>query len=107
MANTHTPFVRSCVALWLAGTSETTFCVADVIACLKDTHTSLEAVDLSKAVSNELVRLEYIGKLVSHVGKLEDGCGVGRPPRVYARSVCPHMMVAFQQKSTDGSLQQC
>jgi hypothetical protein len=26
---------------------------------------------------------------------------------VYARRVCPHMMVAFQQKSTDGSLQQC
>ena len=106
MANPNTPFVRSCVALWLAGTTEDQWSVADVIACLKQAHTSLEAIDVSKAVSNELVRLEYIGKLVSHKGTLEDGCGVGRPPRVYRRRTCPQLMSVFLKTPTNGSVQQ-
>jgi hypothetical protein len=106
MANEHTPFVRSCVALWLAGTVQTQWSVADVIYDLKEKHTSLDGVDVSKAVSNELVRLEYIGKLISTQGSLEDGCGVGRPPRLYRRRTCPQLMSVFLKTPTNGSVQQ-
>lgn len=101
--NNSTPFVRSCIALWLAGTTETQFSVADIITGLKQAHTSLESLDsiyLCKSVSNELTRLEYIGKLESYQGTLEDGCGVGRPPRVYRRRVCLALL-----KPTNGSVQ--
>jgi hypothetical protein len=102
--NNVTPFVRSCVALWLAGTKEGQWSVADVIYDLREAHTSLGEVDVSKAVSNELVRLEYIGKLSSYQGSLDDGCGVGRPPRVYCRRVCPTLLPEFQSP-TNGSVQ--
>lgn len=90
--NETTPFVRQCIALWVAGCTETQFSIADIIAGLQQAHTSLTGVDLSKAVSNELTRLEYVGKLMSKPGTFEDGCGVGRPPRVYTKRFCPVLL---------------
>lgn len=86
--NEITPFVRQCIALWIAGVGNVSFSVADVVSGLYESHPSLDGIDVSKAVSNELVRLEHVGKLSSHVGSVEDGCGFGRPPRVYVKRYC-------------------
>ena len=86
--NDATPFVRQCVALWVAGVGSVSFSVANVVNGLHEAHPSLDDIDVSKAVSNELVRLEHVGKLTSHVGSVEDGCGMGRPPRVYVKRYC-------------------
>lgn len=86
--NETTPFVRQCISLWLARCDKSQFSIADIIAGIQKQHTTLQGVDLSKAVSNELTRLEYIGKLRSEQGTLEDGCGVGRPPKVYTKRFC-------------------
>ena len=81
-----TPFVRQCVGLWIAGTKLGEFTVSDLQTALQEEHTALLDVDLCKAVSNELIRLETKHKLLSRKGiKGLDGCGVGRPPRVYRR----------------------
>lgn len=82
--NESTPFVRACVNLWIAGTTLVEFTVAEVITDLQVTHQSLTRIDLSKAVSNELYRLETKHKLQSKKGiRGVHGCGIGRTPRVY------------------------
>lgn len=86
--NEGTPFIRQCISLWLASARSPQFSIADIIAGLQRQHTSLQGLELSKPVSNELTRLEYVGKLISQNGTLEDGCGVGRPPRVYTKRLC-------------------
>mgnify|MGYP001585581045 CR=1 FL=1 len=86
--NEATPFVRQCMALWVASNRNLRFSIADIIAGLQKAHIGLAGIDLSKAVSNELTRLEYVGILSSEQGTFEDGCGVGRPPRVYVKRVC-------------------
>lgn len=84
--NYETPFIRQCIGLWMAGTKLTEFTVADIQTALHEAHTSLFTQDLCKAVSNELIRLETKHRLLSRKGiKGVDGCGVGRPPRVYRK----------------------
>lgn len=84
--NPATPYVRQCVNLWLAQTTMHEFTVSEVSSGIEDKHEALEGVDLSKSVSNELVRHETLGLLISRKGvKGVDGCGTGRPPRVYRK----------------------
>lgn len=84
--NYETPFIRECINLWLASNTLKEFTVADIQTALQDTHKSLYTLDLCKAVSNELIRLETKHRLLSRKGiKGIDGCGVGRPPRVYRK----------------------
>lgn len=86
--NSITPFLRQCVNLWLAGWTKPEFTVTDVSTGLYQAHTAFIDVDMTKAISNELVRLETRHKLVSRRGvKGVDGSGIGRPPRVYRKLV--------------------
>lgn len=88
MVNQVTPYVRSCVNLWLAGSTLKEFTVSELIQDLEGQHETLQGVDLCKAISNELIRLETQHKLLSRKGvKGFDGCGMGRPPRVYRRNM--------------------
>jgi hypothetical protein len=86
--NNETPFVRQCVALWLAQYGTLEMCVPSIVNDLKQAHASLEDIDITKAVSNEMIRLETLGKLTSRVGTVDDGCGIGRPPRLYKKRYC-------------------
>lgn len=87
--NDVTPFVRQCIALWLASNRQATFSVSEVCKSLQDQHKSLQDLDLTKSVSNELIRLETIGLLSSRKGfKGESPNETGRPPRVYKRVYC-------------------
>lgn len=82
--NETTPFVRQCVNLWIAGTKLKEFTVSEVQTDLWEAHSGLLDLDLCKAISNELIRLETKHRLLSRRGiKGVDGCGLGRPPRVY------------------------
>lgn len=89
MTNEITPFVRSCVNLWLAETLLTEFTVSNIISDLADKHPGLDELpSLCKSVSNELVRLETAHKLKSRAGiKGVDGSGVGRTPRAYRKNM--------------------
>lgn len=83
-----TPFVRQCVYMWIAHNLHHEFTVAHLISDLQHKHRELAELDLCKAISNELIRLERFHKLGSRQGvKGEDGCGQGRPPRVYKRKI--------------------
>lgn len=100
MVNQVTPYVRSCVNLWLAGCTLAEFTVSELIQALEGQHETLVGVDLCKAISNELIRLETQHKLLSRKGvKGFDGCGQGRPPRVYRRNMI------FKADPTNGSRQ--
>lgn len=82
--NYETPYMRQRIALWLAGTTLYEFTVSDIMQGVDIPADSVQTVDLCKAVSNELIRLETQHRLLSRKGvKGVDGCGVGRPPRVY------------------------
>ena len=82
--NYETPFVRQCINVWLAGTTLKEFTVSDIMEDIVLPPDTRLSVDLCKAVSNELIRLETQHRLLSRKGiKGFDGCGVGRPPRVY------------------------
>lgn len=64
------------------------FTVWEVQRGVEKAHKALEDLDLSKAISNELQRLERWHKLGSRKGiKGEGGCGLGRPPRVFYRKI--------------------
>ena len=79
-----TPFVRQCVNLWIAGCKQNEFTVSDIVQDLSKRYPALVVVDVLKAVSNELQRLQTKHKLASRKGvKGVDGCGMGRPPRVF------------------------
>lgn len=83
--NDCTKFVRECISLWIAGTQLKEFTVSELQSDLQERHRLLD-VDLCKAVSNELIRLESKHRLLSRRGvKGLDGCGLGRPPRVYRK----------------------
>ena len=89
ITNEITPFVRSCVNLWLAETVLTEFTIADITPNLEEKHPGLKGLaSICKTVSNELVRLQTAHKLLSRKGiKGVDGCGVGRTPRVYRKNM--------------------
>lgn len=101
--NQATPFIRQCVGLWLASCRTPKFSIADIIAGLQRRHASLQALDLSKAVSNELVRLEYVGKLTSEPGTFDDGCGIGRPPKLYTKRICKASLVKMKRRTVVAS----
>lgn len=86
-----TPFIRQCIYMWIAGNNLEEFTVWEVQRGVESAHKALEELkdlDLSKAVSNELQRLERWHKLGSRKGiKGEGGCGLGRPPRVFYRKI--------------------
>lgn len=87
--NEITPYVRSCVNLWLADTTLKEFSVSDILPDLERKHKELSALpSLCKSVSNELVRLQTAHKLLSRKGiKGVDGSGVGRTPRAYRKNM--------------------
>lgn len=89
MTNEITPFIRSCVNLWLAETVLPEFTVSQIISDLAKKHPGLhELPSLCKSVSNDLVRLETAHKLLSRSGiKGVDGSGVGRTPRAYRKNM--------------------
>lgn len=87
LKNVETPFVRRCVALWLASSGDGEFTSVQVTADLKRLHPSLVHLDTQKAVSNELIRLEGKHKLGSRKADAHYGCGVGRRPRLYRKKI--------------------
>lgn len=83
-----TPYIRQCIHLWLAGTDLQEFTVWEVTRGLERDHSTFADIDISKAVSNELQRLERWHKLGSRKGvKGEAGCGLGRPPRTFYKKI--------------------
>lgn len=83
-----TPFIRQCVYMWIAGNPLSEFTVWEVQRGVEKAHKVVADLDLSKAVSNELQRLEWQHKLGSRKGiRGEGGCGLGRPPRVFYRKI--------------------
>lgn len=85
--NELTPFVRQCMALWLAeNKSRDYFTVSEICSDLKLKHDVLDEIDLTKYVSNDLIRLEKVGILKSYKGVVSNG--TGRPPKVYQRVYC-------------------
>jgi hypothetical protein len=87
--NEITPYVRSCVNLWLASTTLLEFSVSDIVPELERKHEGLSELPcICKSVSNELVRLETAHKLLSRKGiKGVHGSGVGRTPRAYRKNM--------------------
>ena len=79
--NKETILIRNIVSGWLNRVNPDTFTVpiilSDVGSLLKE---SFRDLDLSKALSNELIRREQDGWLIC-VGR--DIVGLGRPPKVY------------------------
>lgn len=87
--NEHTPFIRQCIALWLAQNAYHSFSVPSVVTDLIQTYSGLQGIDITKAVSNEMIRLEKLGNFTSRQGStVEDGCGIGRPPLIYTKRFC-------------------
>lgn len=87
----QTPAIRQCVNNWLATYTEIEqFTVSSVCSDIADDEVFI-SVDASKAVHNELARLETQHKLKSRPGCIDDKAtlspGVGRPPRVYWRNM--------------------
>lgn len=85
--NVETPFIRQCVALWLAGHDDPEFTSIRIASDLQDKHPALRDINITKAVSNELIRLEGKHKLGSRKGTSDDWCGNGRPPKLYRKKV--------------------
>lgn len=83
----HTPMIREYVHEWLSSRLDD-FSIADLIRDHEDVSTGLGSVELCKAISNELMRLERRHRLSSRHGvKGVDGCGVGRTPKVFSIKV--------------------
>lgn len=83
-----TPYLRKCVNEWLANSKTNEFHVNDISYELTEKYDDLIDLDITKAVSNELIRLERHHKLTSRKGiKGVDSSGVGRPPRVYKKNM--------------------
>lgn len=79
-ANAHTYIIRQLVSGWLTRTSLKTFSVPTLIHELSYVLDIYKSIDISKVLSNELIRREHAGMLSSEIGEPH---GVGRPPRVY------------------------
>lgn len=95
--NEITPFVRQCITLWFAGNTDQKFTVSQICRELKEKHSILLEIDLCKAVSNELIRLESLGIMTSRKGAPEDvEHGTGRPPRVYRLTYCTQSLFIIQ-----------
>lgn len=82
--NSITPIIREVVKQWLINVSRETFTVPDIVYSLQQLE-ELATVDLAKAVSNELIRLEG-NNVIECVGI--DHMTHGRPPKLYAMKYC-------------------
>jgi len=83
----ETDYLRQCIGLCVAGMSSP-FTVTQIVSLLNERHKFI-GVDVSKAVSNELQRLQKRGMLESRLGvKGDDPYLVGRPPRVFNKVYC-------------------
>lgn len=88
MTNAVTPFVRQCVKLWVAENQHLEyFTVTDICNDIYSQHSVLQEIDLTKAVSNELIRLKTIG-LIKDVGVFSNP--IGRPAKAYELMWCGH-----------------
>lgn len=84
--NTQTPMIRNAVKEWLSNHNPEQFTVPQICQYLSRKFTGL---DLTKYVSNELLRLEKVGTLASVPGSKENNLyGMGRPPRLYFKVYC-------------------
>lgn len=99
--NSQTDFVRDFVRLWLSSGKLDSFSVCDVTSSINHDLSILIDVDISKAVSNELQRLESVGIITSRKGVKEDRKGSGRPPRVFTRVYCSDSLMMFKASSGD------
>lgn len=78
--NPETYTIRQYITNWLTRTNVLTFTVPLLMRELESLLEPYKGCDLSKQISNDLIRREQCGMLVSEVGEPH---GVGRPPRVY------------------------
>lgn len=93
--NSSTPFIRQCISLWMADNKNvpnwSTPLITSSLCYDRKLFTGMfedEYPIVSKAVSNELARLEKKGMLVSREGCETDPLelrGLGRPAKVFTR----------------------
>lgn len=88
--NQCTNQIRQLVTHWLARTTLKEFTVIDITCDLSRQTESLKVVDLTKAVSNDLIRRQSSGMLSSRSGSADDmvldkPVRAGRPARLYWR----------------------
>lgn len=80
--NKETNVIRELVSGWLSRTTLKSFTVPTLLHELDSLLSIYKCLDLSKCLSNDLMRRERAGMLKSELG---EPVGVGRPPRVYSR----------------------
>ena len=83
--NEITPFIRQCMALWFAENRTGDISVIDICQSLRGKHAVLADIDLTKAVSNELLRYEVLGAIEQIDVKKP---ATGRPAKLYKRRYC-------------------
>lgn len=90
--NEHTDYTRSLINDWLIKRDETPFSVRDICNHLR-TVFDFGDVDLTKAVSNELLRHKKSKRLID-VG--EDEAHIGRPAKLYKQVWCNETLAVLR-----------
>lgn len=83
LQNVETVHVRQAVTGWLSRTRMLEFTVADVVSGVSSMLDRWPALNVNRAVSNDLIRREKMGLLKYRIGTVDDGLSPGRPPRYY------------------------
>jgi hypothetical protein len=93
----ETDYLRQCIGLCVAG-MDSPFTVTQIVSLLNERHKFI-GVDVSKAVSNELQRLQKHCMLESRLGvKGDDQYLVGRPPRVFNKVYCQRSLDVIRRR---------
>jgi hypothetical protein len=98
--NQVTPYIRSVLKLWLADIQQQEFTVYDACQYMNENH-PLSGIDLTKAVSNELIRLKDMGK-IECVG--DQPMPLGRPVRLYKKRYCQDTLSLLSSHKTSRKL---
>lgn len=98
----NTPFIRAAVADWLNWNQQPMFTVKDICKGLKSSHKALESMNLTKPVSNELIRLENLYIIKGRKGFAEEiPEGTVRPPTMYKMLYCDDSLALLKVVQRD------